>query len=128
MKKRYIVLAGFLALGFIGSLTEAPEAKTTKAAVPAKSIKPAAEMTVQDVVNSHELSMRWGCEKAIKQQLNDPGSYRANAVRYWPSTKEGAKVMVKVDFRARNGFGGYVRNVAACHADTSGNIITAEWL
>ena len=77
----------------------------------------------------HEISMRWGCEDAIKDGLKDPRSYQANNVRYWPSVESSpALVMVKIDYNARNSFGGSVRGNAVCHADANGNIISAKFL
>ena len=77
----------------------------------------------------HEISMRWGCEDAIKGGLKDPRSYQANDVRYWPSMNpDPALVMVKINYNAKNGFGGSVRGNAVCHADANGNIISAKFL
>jgi len=80
-------------------------------------------------VEKHEISMRWSCEDAIKAGLKDPRSYQAHDVRYWPSMAEDpALVMVKINYGARNGFGGMTRGNAVCHADSSGNIISAKFL
>ena len=77
----------------------------------------------------HEIKMRWGCEDAIKDGLKDPRSYQANDVRYWPSMDvDPALVMVKINYSAKNGFGGSVRGNAVCHADASGNILSAKYL
>ena len=77
----------------------------------------------------HEISMRWGCEDAIKAGLKDPRSYQANDVRYWPSMDvDPALVMVKINYSAKNSFGGSVRGNAVCHADASGNILSSKYL
>jgi len=78
----------------------------------------------------HEISMRWGCEDSIKSGLKDPRSYQAHDVRYYPSMSQesGALVMVKINYGARNGFGGMTRGNAVCHADQNGNIISAKYL
>ena len=73
--------------------------------------------------------MRWDCEDAIKAGLKDPRSYQANDVRYWPSMDaDPALVMVKINYTAKNGFGGATRGNAVCHADANGNIINAKFL
>ncbi len=80
-------------------------------------------------VEKHEISMRWDCEDAIKAGLKDPRSYQANDVRYWPSMDaDPALVMVKINYTAKNGFGGATRGNAVCHADANGNIINAKFL
>ena len=99
--------------------------ETPKAAAQAAHAKP---LTVQEVVDRHEIKMRWGCEDAIKRGLKDPRSYKPNDVGMWPSMEDGATVMVKIDFTARNGFGGVTRNKAVCHATSKGNIISAKFL
>ena len=73
--------------------------------------------------------MRWGCEDAIKDGLRDPRSYQANAVRYWPSMEQNpALVMVKINYNAKNSFGGSVRGNAVCHADAQGDILSVKFL
>ena len=77
----------------------------------------------------HEIKMRWGCEDAIKSGLKDPRSYQANDVNYWPSmAADPALVMVKINYTAKNGFGGATRGNAVCHADANGNILEAKYL
>ena len=77
----------------------------------------------------HEISMRWDCEDAIKGGLKDPRSYQANDVKYWPSMDSApALVMVKINFTAKNGFGGAARQNAVCHADKNGNVLNYKFL
>ena len=79
------------------------------------------------VISAEEnsLKLRWDCEKAIKQDLKDPRSYKANKVTYWPSMREDpALVMVRVNFNATNSFGASVPGNAACHADKNGNVLS----
>ena len=92
--------------------------------------KPCTKEAWACATEKHEISMRWGCEDAIKAGLKDPRSYQANDVRYWPSMhpNERALVMVKINYSAKNSFGGSVRNNAVCHADASGNILSAKYL
>jgi len=80
-------------------------------------------------VETHEITMRWGCEDSIKAGLKDPRSYQANDVRYWPSSRIApALVMVKINYSAQNSFGGSVRGNAVCHADANGNILSSKYL
>ena len=73
----------------------------------------------------NSLKLRWDCEKAIKQDLKDSRSYKANKVTYWPSMREDpALVMVRVNFNATNSFGASVPGNAACHADKNGNVLS----
>ena len=81
---------------------------------------------VQSVLDDHELSMRWGCEKEIKKRLKDPGSYKAINVRYFPHTPKElpqAVVDVRINFRAKNSFGGYVVSTSKCASNRNGKII-----
>lgn len=80
-------------------------------------------------VRKHEIKMRWDCEDAIKSGLRDPRSYQANDVGYWHSmAADPALVMVKINYTAKNGFGGATRGNAVCHADANGNILEAKYL
>ena len=80
----------------------------------------------QLVVNKHELSMRWGCERLIKDRLRDPDSYKANKVSYNPAlgTDDArAIVQINITYRAKNGFGGYVPGHFVCYVDRNGDLI-----
>jgi len=77
----------------------------------------------------HEIKMRWSCEDLIKKGLKDPRSYQANQVRYWPSMEaDPALVMIKINYNAKNSFGGSVRNSAVCHAAADGTIVGGRFL
>ena len=111
-----------LAVAMVGiGVMQSPERYTAKAECTKEAWACAAE--------EHEISMRWDCEDAIKEGLKDPRSYQANDVRYWPSAEvDPALVMVKINYSAKNSFGGSVRNNAVCHADANGNILSAKYL
>ena len=57
------------------------------------------------------------CSDLIKQQLRDPDSYRVNDVvvvsTYGDNNQYGK---ASIDFRSKNGFGGYVNGNATCTA------------
>ena len=127
MKKRYF-FAGLLALGIIGNMLPDSDKSTSTAASSASSKTCTKEPWVC-AAEKHEISMRWGCEDAIKSGLKDPRSYQANDVNYWPSmAADPALVMVKINYTAKNGFGGATRGNAVCHADANGNILEAKYL
>ena len=55
------------------------------------------------------------CSELIKNKLNDPDSYRLEKAKvhsqYGSQKQHG---VATVEFRARNGFGGYAKGVARC--------------
>lgn len=81
---------------------------------------------VQSVVDKHEISMRWGCEDAIKKQLKDPRSYKAVKVTYFPHTMNEhpqAVVDTRISFRSKNSFGGYADAFARCAFNRNGEMV-----
>lgn len=92
----------------------------------AASAPPAA--SAQQIVDSHEIKMRWTCEDAIKAQLRDPRSYEAEEVRYQPHDSRlnehpDQVVDVHVSFRSRNGFGGMAGGFGRCGFNASGELV-----
>jgi hypothetical protein len=67
----------------------------------------------------------WRTEEAVKQLLNDPDSYKLiQAVACTPTKYRGQPCWrVKILFRAKNAFGGYVQSVAYVY-ETSGEPVT----
>ena len=83
-------------------------------------------LTAQEVVDKHELKMRWACEDAIKAQLTDPRSYKAVKVRYTPhmmNEHPDAVVDTRVSFDAKNSFGGNAPSFGRCAFDSYGNMV-----
>ncbi len=124
MKKRFLiplVIAG-IAIGGALNSKDSTSNSTAKATACTKEAWICA-------AEKHEITMRWGCEDSIKAGLKDPRSYQANDVRYWPSMDvDPALVMVKINYSAKNSFGGSVRGNAVCHADANGNILSSKYL
>ena len=127
-RKRNIGIGLFFGALFISSAIIAKQQNNSP-----RAAKPAKETCTKEAwicaAEKHEITMRWGCEDAIKAGLKDPRSYQANDVRYWPSMDvDPALVMVKINYNAKNGFGGSVRGNAVCHADANGNILSSKYL
>ena len=63
------------------------------------------------------ISAKVYCESLIKQQLRDPDSYRFESATvhstYGQFNQYGTGI---VNFRSKNGFGGYVKGQASCNA------------
>ena len=139
-RKRNIGIGLFFGALFISSAIIAEQRKSPKGvasyrdqAISKAKAKPEKETCTKEAwicaTRRHSITMRWGCEDAIKAGLKDPRSYQVNDVGYWPSMDvDPALVMVKIDYNAKNGFGGSVRGNAVCHADASGNILSAKYL
>ena len=118
------VSAAFLVILATACLNQEDNPKYTKAAAPSCT-----KEAWVCAAEKHEISMRWDCEDAIKGGLKDPRSYQANDVKYWPSMDSApALVMVKINFTAKNGFGGAARQNAVCHADKNGNVLNYKFL
>ena len=129
--KLFTALASVAFIGFVGLAIAAPKQDLAGSAIktPTKEAPTCTKEAWICAAEKHEITMRWGCEDAIKDGLKDPRSYQANDVRYWPSMDvDPALVMVKINYSAKNGFGGSVRGNAVCHADASGNILSAKYL
>jgi hypothetical protein len=95
---------------------------------PPKSIAlPPAPATPESVAQKNELKVRWECEDAIKAKLNDPNSYEARNVETLTATDatKSTWVQVRVDFGARNGFGGVVPGRAVCNFDRNAQLIAS---
>lgn len=99
------VIAG---LTFLGSLL--PKTKVAKI--------PAQMPTLQVAVDKEGLSMDWDCQSIIKSQLRDPESFRHASSRHFVQAEKPEantlQVRTVVNYRAKNGFGGYVPGRAAC--------------
>ena len=83
-------------------------------------------LTAQQVVDKHEISMRWDCEDAIKSQLLDRRSYKAVKVRYAPhimNEHPNAVVDVRISFDAKNSFGGNAPSFGRCAFDSNGKMV-----
>lgn len=57
---------------------------------------------------------------AVKEQMNDPGSFEHVETRYVDKSDH---LLVIMRFRGRNGFGGVVTQTVSAKIDMSGNII-----
>ncbi len=119
MKGLYTSLAIVTTAGVIFAGT----APTPAPVVPVASVVP---VTAADVVGEHELAMRWSCENSIKQQLRNPRSYEASAVRYLQG--DNGLVSTVIQYRAENGFGGKGAGTAVCGHDTAGRLVKAAYL
>ena len=83
-------------------------------------------LSAQQVVDNHEISMRWDCEDAIKSQLLDRRSYKAVKVRYAPhimNEHPNAVVDVRISFDAKNSFGGNAPSFGRCAFDSNGKMV-----
>jgi len=56
---------------------------------------------------------RTNCDRAVKAILRDPGSYERISAQV-VDVKPGEGWAAQVDFRSRNGFGGYDQGIAYC--------------
>ena len=122
MKVLLLSVGALSLMGMIGASFNALGSST--ASQPAPVV--AAASTPQQVVDQHEIKMRWACEDAIKAQLNDPRSYEAERVRFAPQTMDehpDQVVDAHIAFRARNGFGGMVGGFARCGINSQGEIV-----
>ncbi len=84
------------------------------------------KLTAQEVVDKHELKMRWACEDAIKSQLVDQRSYKAVKVRFTPhkmNEHPDAVVDARISFDAKNSFGGNAPSFGRCAFDSYGNMV-----
>ena len=84
------------------------------------------KLTSQEVVDKHEISMRWSCEDAIKAQLIDPRSYQAIKVTFFPHTMNEhpeAVVDARISFRSKNSFGGFAEGFARCGFNSNGVMV-----
>jgi hypothetical protein len=88
---------------------------------------PPAAATPESVAQENELKVRWACEDAIKAKLNDPKSYEARDVQTLSATDatNATWIQVRVDFGARNGFGGMVSSKAVCNFDRNAQLIAS---
>ena len=65
-----------------------------------------------------EFGVQWDVERAVKDLLNDPDSYKKNKInassRFAETRADGSRydTRLTVDFRARNAFGGMVPGLA----------------
>ena len=80
--------------------------------------------TPQALVDQEYLTMRWGCEKALKATLRDPDSYQAKRVQMVPSKRAGALVDTVIEFRSRNGFGGMAQGLANCSFNNKAQLVS----
>jgi hypothetical protein len=117
------------AKAIIGGLVTVIGACTLLTAInPPKSIALApAPATPESVAQENELKVRWACEDSIKAKLNDPSSYEARNVETLTATDatKPTWVQVRVDFGARNGFGGVVPGKAVCNFDRNAQLIVS---
>jgi hypothetical protein len=58
--------------------------------------------------------------EATKEQLNDPGSFEHEKTMFWDRD---SLIVVKMQYTAKNGFGGRVRGLIMAHVDLQGNVI-----
>lgn len=66
---------------------------------------------------------RSNCDRAVKRLLRDPDSYRREFVQI-VSVEPGVSWTARVDYRARNGFGGYDTGSALCVHNGSDYVAT----
>ncbi len=85
--------------------------------------------TPDQVIQKHSIRMGVKCKREIKDLLKNPGSFREEKTTFWPSMEPyPAEVMVQIQYRAKNSFGGYVKGRGVCHADSGGSILKAKIL
>ena len=64
-----------------------------------------------------EVSVKVYCGDLIKRSLNDPGSYKFESLRIVSRNPEANPIgKAVIVYRAKNGFGGYVKDIANCEA------------
>jgi hypothetical protein len=113
------ILGGFLILIIIAVNSESTE--------PAVQVK---TMTKEDSVAVRKkqiegLFSAWNGSlpklvEATKEQLNDPASFEHEKTLFWDRD---SLLVVKMEYTAKNGFGGRVRGLIMAHVDLQGNII-----
>jgi|GEM_PF-4152652 len=74
---------------------------------------------IQEQFSSWDGSHR-GLEKAIKQSMDDPDSYKH--VKTWLLADQGDFLVVTTEFRGKNAFGGVVTNEVTAKVDLDGNV------
>ena len=82
----------------------------------------------QQVAEQHAFKIERQCINQIKAGLNDPDSFQYDRMTVFPSMHDGAVTMINAQFRAKNGFGGVVRERAVCHVDANGNLVRFKFL
>jgi hypothetical protein len=58
-------------------------------------------------------------EMAVKQNLNDPDSYERDDWKAWLTDSTTQQYRIKIDYRAKNAFGGTVKNRVTAEVDSS---------
>lgn len=114
MKLNQSLLAGFITIGFLAfgyahfSMRGAPTQERTKA-------------PIDTVANSsYDGSVRQ-VESHLKRTLKDPESFQA--IQWFPVQKDLDGYTVRVRYRAKNSFGGYVVEDKVFLLDRRGNVI-----
>ena len=83
-------------------------------------------LTAQQVVDKYEWTMRRDCETAIKSQLKDPRSYKAENVKFvshLSNEHPNGVVDVRISFDAKNSFGGNAPSFGRCVFDSNGKMV-----
>lgn len=83
--------------------------------------KVAAEKGGVEYANAREIELNVGipCKRLARQMMRDPDSFEAIAINPYNSTPDGKPVNgVVVQYRARNGFGGYGGGSVTCESPT----------
>jgi hypothetical protein len=61
------------------------------------------------------------CNQAIREQLRDPGSYEMTEMRIRQDDTDPEAGQAIIQFRAKNGFGGYGSGIAICERVKDGD-------
>ena len=120
-------------LAVIGALIELPDPEPAPAATKPATTRPAATPTTAPAPNAKELFegcvSAWdgnheGLEALIRGVLNDPGSMETHGTYYNPNDSlNDGNIRIRLDYGARNTFGGMVRTSAWADMDTDCDII-----
>ena len=110
MKKVKFLIAGAIGVIFLASCVETKEEKAKKEAAAKQREIELAQKKEDDKRKGFHCLSGWdgthrGVESYVKERLRDPDSYQHKETRITP-VKNG-KHMLVMEYRAKNGFGGY---------------------
>lgn len=100
---------------------ETPKQKTERIAQEKQSSR---KKTIEQLFSVWDGSNR-SIVNVVKESMNDPKSFEHVSTLYWD---KGDYVLVKMQYRGKNAFGGVVKNGVQAHLDTAGNILEIKQL
>lgn len=114
-------IAILFVVGIIAAIIAGDPAGTSKGTAPEAALTPEQQRQQKiDAQFSGWDGAHRSLERSVKAGLKDPDSYQHIESRYGD---KGDYILVRMEFRAKNSFGGYVVNVAEGKYDLDGNAI-----